>query len=254
MRRYLVFFLPFFFLLPGCGKRGAQRPSSETPKPEARVAIDPATTGTITGVVSFQGTPPERQAISMETDPACMMDAKSEPRSEMVVVNAGKLENVFVYVKSGLERYQMPQASAPVIIDQKGCRYEPHVAGVMTNEPVKILNSDRTEHNVHPVAQNNPQWNESQMPGAAPIERSFVNPELMMPIVCNQHPWMKMYLNVVANPFYAVSDAQGKFLIAGLPPGDYTIEALHERLGAREAKVHVDAKQSAQVSFAFTRQ
>jgi hypothetical protein len=124
----------------------------------------------------------------------------------------------------------------------------------MAGQPIKIRNSDRAEHNVHAVAQNNPQWNLSQMPGAAPIEQTFNNPELMMPIVCNQHPWMKMYVNVVDSPFFAVTDTQGRFTISGLPPGDYTVEALHERLGAREAKVHVDAKQSAQVNFSFAQQ
>ena len=211
-------------------------------------------TVTITGVISFQGTPPGRQEISMDMDPACTIDMKSAPKSEMVIVNAGKLENAFVYVKGGLEKYAMPRPSEPVVINQKGCRYEPHVLGVVAGQPIKILNSDRAEHNVHAVAQNNPQWNLSQMPGAAPLEETFNNPELMMPIVCNQHPWMKMYVNVIGSPFYAVTDAQGRFTISGLPPGDYTIEALHERLGARETKVHLDAKQNAQLNFSFAQQ
>jgi plastocyanin len=253
MYRYLLLPLSFILLVAGCSKPVNQQPSEAT-KPEARLNIDPATAGTITGVVNFQGTPSVRQEISMDMDPACTIDMKSASKSEMVIVNAGKLENVFVYVKSGLENYAMPRPQEPAVINQKGCRYEPHVLGVMAGQPIKILNSDRAEHNVHAVAQDNPQWNLSQMPGAAPLEETFNNPELMMPIVCNQHPWMKMYVNVVGSPFYAVTDAQGRFRISGLPPGDYTIEALHERLGAREAKVHVDAKQSAQVNFAFTQQ
>lgn len=258
MARSSALLLTFALLLAGCNNQKSQEPSTQAtkaqPRSDIKLAIDPAKTGTIAGVVTFQGTPPTRQDISMDMDPACTVDMKSAPKSEMVIVNAGKLENVFVYVKSGVENYSMPQPKEPAMINQKGCRYEPHVLGVMAGQPIKILNSDRTEHNVHAVAQNNPQWNLSQMPGAAPLEEKFNNPELMMPIVCNQHPWMKMYLNVVANPFFAVTDAQGRFTISGLPPGDYTIEALHERLGAREAKVHLDAKQNAQLNFSFTQQ
>lgn len=254
MHKYRLLLLSCILALAGCSKRENQPPSSEAAKREVRMAIDPATTATISGAISFQGTPPARPEISMDTDPACTVAMKSAPKSEMVIVNAGKLENVFVYVRGGAEKYVMPRPTEPAIINQKGCQYEPHVLGVMAGQPLRILNSDRTEHNVHAVAQNNSQWNLSQMPGAAPLEQTFSNPELMMPIVCNQHPWMKMYVNVMENPFFAVSDAQGRFTISGLPPGEYTIEALHERLGERAAKIHLDAKQNAQVNFSFAQQ
>ena len=254
MIRTSTLLLTLTIFLAGCNKPENPEPSTHATKQQARLTIDSATTGTITGVISFQGTPPARQEISMDMDPACTIDMKSAPKSEMVIVNSGKLENVFVYVKSGTEKYSTPPPSQPAVINQTGCRYEPHVLGVMAGQPIRILNSDRAEHNVHAVAQNNPQWNLSQMPGASPLVQTFNNPELMMPIVCNQHPWMKMYVNVVESPFFAVTDAQGRFTISGLPPGDYTIEALHERLGGREAKVHLDAKQNAQLTFTFAQQ
>ena len=213
--------------------------------------IDSATTGSISGSVSFAGTPPPRQPIDMDMDPACAISAKGPNLAEAVIVNNGKLENVFVYVKGGLEGYAIPKPAQPAVLDQVGCRYSPHVLGLVAGQTLKILNSDNAMHNVHPVAKNNPQWNESQMPKDAPKERTFPNRELLLPIVCNQHNWMKMYVNVVSNPFFAVSDSKGNFSISGLPPGAYTIAAVHEKLGTQEAKITVSSKQDQNMSFTF---
>lgn len=246
--KYSLLLIPAVLL--GCGKASAPAPQPQVQKH----AIDPSTTADVTGVVSFQGTPPPASAIDITSDPACAFTAKRKLTSETVVVSNGHLQNVFVYVKDGLGQYVAPKASAPVILDQIGCRYEPHVLGVMVGQPLRIVNSDKSMHNVHAMAQENPPWNLSQMPGAAPIERSFDQPELLMALVCNQHPWMKMYVNVVDNPFFAVSDAQGRFSISGLPPGDYTIEAIHEFLGTQEAKIHLNPHEQKNVAFNFRQQ
>jgi len=214
-------------------------------------AIDAATVGSISGAISFAGTPPPRQPIDMDMDPACAVTAKGPQVSEAVIVNAGKLENVFVYVKDGLEGYAVPKPTQPAVLDQVGCRYSPHVLGLVAGQTLRILNSDNAMHNVHPVAKNNPQWNESQMPKDVPKERTFPTPELLLPIVCNQHNWMKMYVNVVSNPFFAVSDSKGSFSIPGLPPGTYTIAAVHEKLGTQETKVTVSPKQDQAANFTF---
>src|SRR5438105_15475419 len=145
----------------------------------------------------------------------------------------------------------MPKPSAPAVLDQKGCRYAPHVLGMGAGQTLRVLNSDAAEHNVQPMPRNNAEWNESQMPGGVPKEHVLDHAELMLPITCNQHPWMKMYVNVVDNPFFAVSDGQGNFEISGLPPGDYTLEAVHEKLGKQETKITVAPKQTANTSFSF---
>ena len=92
---------------------------------------------------------------------------------------------------------------------------------------------------------------EGQMPGGAPKEHVLERLELLLPITCNQHPWMKMFVNVVNNPFFAVSDGQGRFAISGLPPGDYTIEAIHEKLGTQSARVTVEPHRAAVAEFTF---
>ena len=121
----------------------------------------------------------------------------------------------------------------------------------MTGQTIEIKNSDATTHNIHPTPASNREWNESQPPQAAPLEKNFAREEIMLPVKCNQHPWMKMYLNVVKNPFFAVTDKDGKYEIKGLPPGDYTIAFVQEKLGEQTQKVTVAAKDSKTVDAAF---
>lgn len=240
-------------LVAGCGKEEQPKTSAQTFEVKQPAPVNPAVTGTVTGVVGFAGAAPKAAAIDMSQDPACVMgpNAGKESVSEAVVVNGGKLANVFVYVKEGLPAGNYGVPTEPVVIDQQGCRYVPHVAGAVAGQKVRFLNSDPTMHNVHPDAQANSPWNITQTPKGDPIEKSFSKPELMMKVSCNQHPWMRMYLNVVPHPFFAVSGADGKFEIKGLPPGEYTIAAVHERLGEQRARVTVAAKQSTTAEFSF---
>jgi plastocyanin len=247
----LTILLFALLLFAGCNQNPAPPNTQNTTTAPAGTPIDPATTGSISGTIAFTGTPPKRVPIDMDMDMGCSLATKEPNLSEAVIVNQGKLQNVFVYVKDGLESYAIPKPSQPAVLDQLGCRYVPHVMGLVAGQTLKILNSDSTMHNVHPVPQKNQQWNESQMPKGEPKERTFTNPELLLPITCNQHPWMKMYVNVVSNSFFAVSDADGKFTIQGLPPGTYTIAAVHEKLGTQEMKVTVAPKQNQTTDFTF---
>lgn len=251
------------WLVAGCGQKKAEpeagahdghTSSAAGPAQAAPAPVNPAVTGTVAGVVTFAGAAPKAAAIDMSQDPACVMgpNAGKELLSEAVVVKGGKLANVFVYVKEGLPAGNYGVPTEPVVIDQQGCRYVPHVAGAVAGQKVKFLNSDPTMHNVHPDAQANSPWNITQTPKGDPIEKTFTKPELMMRVSCNQHPWMRMYLNVVPHPFFAVSAADGKFEIKGLPPGEYTIAAVHERLGEKTARIQVAEKQTAKAEFGFT--
>jgi plastocyanin len=235
----------------GCGKKDEEA-SAPAAAPTAAPAaqVDPATAATLTGVVNFEGTPPRQPRIDMSQDPGCA--GGKGATADNVVVENGKLANVFVYVKDGLgeARYAVP--SAPAVIDQEGCMYHPRVIGVMANQQVNILNSDPTTHNVHPTPKNNREWNESQPPKGAPLEKTFPREEIMMPVKCNQHPWMKMYVNVVRHPFHAVTGKDGSFQIKGLPPGEYTIAVVHERYGEQTQKVTVGASEVKNVEFAYS--
>jgi plastocyanin len=230
-----------------------------TGKPEVDVAtpassqqsakpIDPATTATITGVVNLTGAVPKPATIDMSSDPAC----NGQNASESVVVNNGKLANVFVYVKDGLGNYGGWTTAGPPAIQQKGCRYLPHVIGVMAGQSVTILNQDPTMHNIHPMPKENREWNVAQASGAQPLIKKFDHPELMIPIKCNQHPWMRMYVNVVSNPFFAVTDSSGSFELKGLPPGTYTIAAIHEIFGEQTQQITVGPKEAKPANFSFS--
>ncbi len=217
-----------------------------TPAPAA-TPIDPATVATVSGVAKFDGTAPKAIKIDMSQDTAC----KGMNETESVVVDNGDLANVFVYIKDGLGARTFDVPTTPVVLDQSGCKYHPHVLGVMAGQTVQIKNDDMTTHNIHPTPKDNREWNESQPPSSAPIEKNFAREEIMLPVKCNQHPWMKMYINVVKSPFYAVTDKSGKYEIKGLPPGDYTIAFVHEKLGEQDQKITVAPKDSKTVDQVF---
>ncbi len=231
---------------PQIAARG-QHKSSQTAS-----TIDPATAGSVSGTVHFSGPVPKATNIDMSMDPGC----RGANQTETYVVKNGGIANVLIYVKEGLPRSTMfASAGEMTTIDQKGCRYLPHVAAVTVGDPVRFTNSDPATHNIHPDPKNNPRWNESQMPTSPVITKTFSNPEMMMPIQCNQHPWMRMYLSVLPNPYFAVSDAEGHFVIPNLPPGDYTLAALHEKLGEQTLHLHVGAKEvKRDANFSFAAQ
>ena len=241
--------LILLLLLAGCSKN--QSLNSSGPHKTTAAAIDPATASTISGVVSFEGTPPQPQPIDMSQDPACVIGKVPPNVGEAYSINHGQLQNVYVYIKDGLGDYSYPPA-LPEILDQKGCRYIPHVLGLMVGQKLQVLNSDPALHNVHAMPKENEGWNESQYPQGKPIDKSFSKPELMLPIQCNNHPWMKMYVNVSSHPFFAVTDADGKFTISGLPPGTYTLAALHEKMGEKTMKITVGAKEQKSADFQFS--
>jgi plastocyanin len=243
MLRIILVFC-FALVLAACNK--APQPSGQ-PKPIS--AIDPTTAATITGTVLFHGAVPALAKIDMSNDPDC---GNKPALAENLVVDHGKLANVFVYVKDGLGDRGFATPQTPVTITQQGCRYHPHVLGVMTGQPVRIVNSDTTTHNIHPMGHANHQWNASQLPNADPLTKTFTQPEIMLPIQCNQHPWMHMYLNVVENPFYSVTGPEGRFEIKGLPPGEYTIAAVHEQLGEQTMNITVAPKETKQADFTFS--
>ncbi len=245
----LIAVLCALLALAACNKKEeAPAPAAEQPMAQpAATPIDPATVATISGTVKFDGAAPKASKIDMSQDPGC----KGTNESEAIVVNGGNLANVFVYVKEGLGNRTFDPPTTPVVLDQQGCKYHPHILGVMTGQTVQIKNDDPTTHNIHPTPQANREWNESQPPSSPALEKNFAREEIMLPVKCNQHPWMKMYINVVKSPFYAVTDKDGKYTIAGLPPGDYTIAFEQEKLGEQTQKITVAAKESKTVDQSF---
>jgi plastocyanin/predicted small lipoprotein YifL len=238
------------FLLVGCSKKepAEEQPAASTaPAAAPATPIDPATAATVAGTVKFEGVAPKPAKIDMSQDPNC----KGSNSAENIIVTDGKLANVFVYVKEGLGNRTFALSKDPVVLDQRGCRYHPHVLGVMVGQTLQIANSDPTTHNIHPTPKDNREWNESQAPQAPVLEKTFAREEIMLPVKCNQHPWMKMFVSVTKSPFYAVTGPDGKFELKGLPPGDYTLAFVHERLGEQDLKVSLGAKESKTLDASF---
>ncbi len=216
--------------------------------------------GTISGKISFTGAAPEAKKIDTSADAACTSKSPNLTTEDWAVKD-GKLANTFVYIKDGtidgakkIGDYTWPAPSAAVVLDQNGCHYKPHVLGVVVNQNISITNSDPTTHNIHFMPANNPDWNQSQVNGAAALTHKLAHAEVLVPVKCNQHPWMKSYVGVLKHPFFAVSGEDGSFTIKGVPPGKYTVIAWHEG-GAKGTEktmeVTVPAKGAATADFSF---
>ncbi|MBI1861821.1 MAG: carboxypeptidase regulatory-like domain-containing protein [Deltaproteobacteria bacterium] len=213
-----------------------------------------ALAGNVTGKVSFKGTAPKADVVKMNADPVCAKEnAGKKVVKDDVVVNAnGTLANVFVYVKEGLKKEAIPaDVGSPVTFDQSGCMYTPHVLGVRVGQKLKIVNSDSTMHNVHSLSKTNPSFNSAMPTKGQTIEKDFKKAEFPVKVKCDVHGWMAGYIGVMEHPFFAVSDSSGAFSINNLPPGDYKLEAWHEKFGTKMADVKVTAAGAGPVEFTF---
>jgi len=236
--------------LLACGGPGT---SEAPPAGPAAEPVDPATAATITGTVVLDGAPPPPELIKMSADPYCTTAGHDDQPTQYFVVGEGNgLENVFVYVKSGLGDRTFPPPTTAAELDQQGCRYVPHVIGVQVGQPLDIVNSDDTLHNVHAVPMINAEFNMGEPVKGMKVTHTFTAPEIMVPFKCDVHGWMNAYVGVVSNPYFDVTANGGAFSLAGLPPGTYEIEAWHEKLGTQTQTVTVGEKETKAISFTFT--
>jgi plastocyanin len=187
--------------------------------------------------VRFTGTPGAPARLRTGSDGFCSSAHPEGVASEALLVGeAGALRNAFVWVRSGLERYDYPVPAEPVVLDQRGCVYVPHVLALRAGQPLRVLNSDRTLHNVRAETEVNRSFGIG-MPGGQERTRTFTEPEVMVRVQCDVHPWMSAWIGVTDHPFGAVTGDDGAFSLEGLPAGDYILEAWHETLGRQERRV-----------------
>lgn len=254
MKTLRWYWLPALILtvvLAACGGGGEQSPAGGEEGPGAPTGGQPTGGGTISGVVNFTGTAPDPEPILMDAEPVCQERYPDGAFTETVEVNDnGTLQNVFLYVKEGLADQEWPVSSDPVLLDQKGCRYGPHVLGVQAGQDIVIRNSDGILHNIHPKPINNRSFNLGQ-PVEMETTRAFPNSEIMIPVVCDVHDWMQGYIGVVDHPFFAVSGSDGSFEISGLPAGEYVIEAWHELYGTQTLSVSIPEGGTEQIEFTY---
>ena len=205
--------------------------------------------GTISGKVTYEGTPAKMKPIDMSKEPSCAKMYTTPPLAEAVVTGAGNsLENVVVYVSAGAPDDAAPSTAA--LFTQKGCRYIPHVLAFQVNQEIKITNEDQTSHNIHTLPKLNREWNKSQPPGAPPIIEKYDKNEIF-PVKCNVHPWMHGNFAVLKNSHFAVTGDGGAFSLANLPPGKYTITAWHESYGEQTQDVTINGSETKTVNFVF---
>jgi hypothetical protein len=248
LRFWAVVCLAAGLLVGGCG--GADPTPASTPPADAK-RVDTSVAGIVAGRATYEGAMPESASINLESDPACVRQHPTGLKLDTILVNNGGLDNVFVYVKDGLGNYYFDTPTTPVTLDQKGCNYSPHVFGVRTGQPLEIVNSDPTLHNVNAMARVNQGFNLGQALQGMKNAKVFTAPEVMVRIKCDVHGWMNASAGVLNHPYFAVTANGGAFELKDLPSGTYTIEAWHEKLGTLTQSVTLAAKETKNISFTF---
>jgi plastocyanin len=234
-------------VVTGCGGEKTR----ETPAAAVAVTnpVDPATAARVTGKITLQGVAPKPRSINTAAnDPYCTAPVLTE---DVVVGPGGGLQNVFVYVKDGLGNLKFPVPTTPAVLGQEGCRYVPHIVGIQVGQTLDIVNGDDTLHNIHAVPMRNGEFNKPQQFKGFRNTHVFNTVEVLVPFKCDVHKWMNAYVGVLDHPFFAVSGKDGSFSLEGLPPGTYTIEAVHEKFGRQTQQVTIAAKGSQDISFTF---
>jgi hypothetical protein len=205
--------------------------------------------GTVSGKVTYEGTPAKMKPIDMSKEPSCQKMYATPPLNESVVTGSGNsLVNVVVYVSAGAPDDSAPSSAA--VFTQKGCRYIPHLLAFQVNQELKIQNEDQTSHNIHPLPKLNREWNKSQPAGTPPISEKYDKMEFI-PVKCNVHPWMHGTFAVLKNSHFAVTGDGGAFSLPNLPAGKYTITAYHESYGEQSQEVTVSGSETKTINFVF---
>ncbi len=213
-----------------------------------------AHSGEVTGTVTFSGTPPKLAPIETKADPYCEQMHQDAPLlgDEATIGPAGEFAWIFVWIANP-PKGEYPVPAEPVTLDQLGCRYTSPVFGMRLGQTLQFTNSDKTTHNVRGFPRFNKIFNFGQPPGLAPRTRVFNQAEMPLKIKCDVHKWMKAFCFVMDHPFFAVTGLDGKFAIAGLPAGAYTLKAWHERLGELEQQVTVTDGAAVNARFVYKR-
>lgn len=206
----------------------------------------------LTGTINLKGAIPKPFRIDMSADRVCE-ELDGNPETDYLIANENRLMYAFVYVKNPelFQSYRFEEPDKQLTLEHRNCRFVPHLVGLRVGQPFSIINADPTPHNTHPTPRLNPEWNQTQPAGGAPIRKAFHRPEVLIPFKCNQHPWEKAYAAVMDHPFFAVSDAYGNYEIRGLPHGTYTLVVWHEELGEQTLELTLVAGEARRVDFTF---
>ncbi len=244
----ILLFAPLL-LLVGCATPNQK--AAEASLKDAH--IDPSTAGSIKGSVLFSGPAPKPRKLDLSANPTCeRQHLKPVFAEDALIGKSGGIENTLVLIESGLPDVRWTAPNVSVTMDQAGCVYAPHMIAMMVGQPLQVSNSDSVNHNVHSESSANAPFNVLEPPKSNTVTHRFDHQELMIPFTCGVHGWMRAYVSVVAHPFFAVTDKDGAFSLKGIPPGDYKVEAIHERFGHQTKAVQLTASASQALDFAYT--
>jgi plastocyanin len=220
------------------------------PPPVARTGLPGQMgTATIQGTVRLRGEPPPLPRTSRTSFAGC---GGGTPRTSAAQVSPqGALAEVFVWIRSGLPDGDYPIPHDEVLIDQRGCEYIPRVAGVRAGQTVAFRNGDETLHNVHALGRASNAFNFGMPLTGMQVRRSLTEPQVMVTVACDVHPWMRAFLGVVPHPFFAVTGPDGSYALKGLPPGTYSVEVWQEALGRQQQTVTVGSGDARSLDFTF---
>jgi len=264
LRKFLGLFAGLSLVIAGCGQRGGDGgetttvaattdtrddDSGEEAAPVQKKELDPATVGVLKVSVKYAGDKIRNKKIKMGADQFCASAHEKAAAEEKFVRNENMtMANALVHIDKGLAGYSFDTPDEEVLLDQQGCVYIPHVVSVMKKQPLKILNSDDTLHNVHPTPRRNKEKNIAMPFKGKSITEKFRKDELSIPVKCNVHPWMISYVHVLKHPYHAVTpEGDGMVTLDNVPPGTYTLEAVHEELGKTSVEVTLGEKETKEV-------
>ncbi len=237
--------IPILFLLVFWGACGASDP---VPAPVPTQVIDATTVGGIQGVVSFAGTPPSAAKIPVASFSECGNPSGIDTD---ILIQNGKVKNAFVAITKGLENYRFEKTSEEVMIDQRHCLYEPRVIGLQVGQTLVVKNSDPALHNIHAQPLQSRGFNVGMPRQASDIRKTFEVPEVMIPLRCDVHPWMRAYAGILPHPYFSVTGDDGSFRLKNVPPGDYIVTVWHEKLGKKEFPISVGAREEKTLEVSF---
>jgi len=207
--------------------------------------------GTITGTVRFGGVPPAPARLEIGKDKD-VCGAHPLFDQSLVVGHGGGIRYAVVTIDD-IARGEPMKPDNAVLFDQNGCQYTPHVIAFPAGSTVKVLNSDGILHSIHTESSINPVVDMAQPGFKKTLNVTIARPETIK-VTCDAHNWMEGWWYVVANPYYAATDASGNFTIANVPPGTYTLRVWQEKLGELMRKVTVVAGQPTTVDFTMKAQ
>jgi plastocyanin len=215
--------------------------------------VDPATAGSVSGKVTLSGPAPAPEMLHVAVDQTCIQAMGTTAKSDAVLIGAdGAIQNAFVYIKDSMSDYTFDVPSTPVVLDQKGCRYSPRIFGVRVGQPLEMVNSDATLHNVHAMPMVNQEFNRGMPQQNSRMTQIFTAPEQMVRFKCDLHAWMNAYGGVMPHPFFAVTGEDGAFTLKGVPPGKYDVAVWHEKLGTATQTVEIGNSQAVALNFTLT--